>query len=140
MEVEEVEEAEDEVRLGEARLQTIRIGAKLKAKMKQNLIVVVKKKIGKPLVCINFTKLNKAYPKNSFLLLMIDTLVNAKPGNEMMSFLNAYSLYKQILMHLDNQENTSFMIERWIYCYKVMPFVVKNVRATYKLLVNKMFN
>lgn len=43
------------------------------------------------------------------------------------------------MMHLDDQENMSFMTGRRIYCYKVMPFRLKNARVTYQWLVNYMF-
>lgn len=57
----------------------------------------------------------------------------------MMSFLDAFSGYNQILMHYSGQEKTLFMTNRGTYYYKVMPFTLKNVRATYQQLVNRMF-
>ena len=59
-------------------------------------VVVVKKKNGKWRVCIDFTNLNKACPKDSYPLLKIDQLVDTTAGNEQMSFLDAYSSYNQI--------------------------------------------
>jgi hypothetical protein len=47
--------------------------------------------------------------------------------------------YNQILMYPENREKTAFITDRGLYCYKVMPFGLKNVRATYQQLVNKMF-
>ena len=38
-----------------------------------------------------------------------------------------------------NQENTSFVTSQGLFCYKVMPFRLKNVGATYQRLINKMF-
>ena len=43
-------------------------------------------------------------------------------------------------MHPDEQEKTSFVIKRGIFYYKVTPFGLKNVGATYQWLVNKMFS
>jgi len=67
-------------------------------------------------------------------------LVDAMAGHEMLSFMDAFSGYNQILMHPDNQEKTSFITERGIFCYKVMPFGLKNAGETYQCLVNKMFH
>ncbi|XP_024010359.1 uncharacterized protein LOC112085380 [Eutrema salsugineum] len=101
--------------------------------------VVVKKKNGKWRICVDFTDLNKACPKDSFPLPHIDRLVEATAGNELLSFMDAFSGYNQILMHPDDREKTSFITDRGIYCYKVMPFGLKNAGATYQRLVNRMF-
>ena len=66
-------------------------------------------------------------------------LVDATAGHELLSFMDAFSGYNQILMHPDDQEKTAFITERGIFCYKVMPFGLKNAGATYQRLVNKMF-
>ena len=102
-------------------------------------VVVMRKKNGKWKVCIDFTNLNKACPKDSFPLLYIDMLVDATADHELLSFMDAFSCYNQILMHPDDQENTVFITERGIFCYKVMPFGLKNANVTYQRLVNEMF-
>ncbi|KAI5317410.1 hypothetical protein L3X38_037117 [Prunus dulcis] len=53
--------------------------------------------------------------------------------------MDAYSGYNQIMMHEDDKAKTFFIIERGTYCYKVMPFGLKNAGATYQRLVNKIF-
>ncbi|KAL5840569.1 hypothetical protein ACOSQ4_013177 [Xanthoceras sorbifolium] len=102
-------------------------------------VVVVKKKNGKWRVCIDFTDLNKACPKDSFPLPHIDMMVDATADHELLSFMDAFSGYHQILIHPDDQEKTSFITECGIFCYKVMLFGLKNTGATYQRLVNKMF-
>lgn len=102
-------------------------------------MVVIRKKNGKWRVCIDFTDLNKSCPKDPFPMPHIDKLVNATAGHQLMSFMDAFSGYNQILMHPEDQEKTSFMTSRGIYCYKVMPFGLKNVGSTYQRLVNMMF-
>ena len=59
-------------------------------------IVVVKKKNGKWRVCLDFTNLNKACPKDSFPKPQIDQLVDATARHPRMSFLNAFQGYHQI--------------------------------------------
>ena len=43
-------------------------------------------------------------------------------------------------MDEDDQEKTSFVTNQGLYCYKVMPFGLKNAGATYQRLVNRMFS
>ena len=53
--------------------------------------------------------------------------------------MDAFSGYNQIRMHEADQEKTSFVTSQGLFCYKVMPFGLKNAGATYQRLVNKMF-
>jgi len=102
-------------------------------------VVLVKKSNNKWRMCVDFTDLNKACPKDSFPLPRIDLLVNSTSGHQLLSFMDAFSGYNQIQMAEVNQEKTSFITNRGLYCYKVMPFGLKNAGATYQRLVNKMF-
>ena len=101
--------------------------------------VVVKKKTGKWRVCVDFTDLNRAYPKDSFLMPRIDQLVDATIGHPRMSFLDAFQGYHQIPLALDDQEKTAFVTPVGNYHYKVMPFGLKNARSTYQQMMTKMF-
>ena len=56
-------------------------------------VVVVPKKGGKWRVCVDYTDLNDAYPKDSFSLPRIDQIVDASSGHRMLSFLDAFSGY-----------------------------------------------
>ena len=99
----------------------------------------MRNKNGKWKVCIDFIDLNKACLKDSFPLPHIDMLVDATAGHELLSFMDAFSGYNQILMQLDDQDKIAFIIERGIFYYKVMPFGLKDAGTTYQRLVNKMF-
>ena len=101
--------------------------------------VVVKKKNGKWRVCVDFTDLNKACPKDPFPLSRIDQLVDATVGHPWMSFLDAFQGYHQIPLALDNQEKTSFVTPIGNYHYKVVPFGLKNAESTYQRMMTKMF-
>ena len=69
----------------------------------------------------------------------IDQLVDSTVGHKLLSFMDAFSRYNQILMNEDDQEKTSFVTSQGLYCYKVMSFDLKNTGATYQRLVNHMF-
>jgi hypothetical protein len=101
--------------------------------------VVVKKKNGKWRVCVDFTNLNQACPKDPFPLPKIDQLVDAIAGHDRMSFLDAFQGYHQIALSAEDREKTAFITPLGIYCYKVMPFGLKNAGATYQRMVTKMF-
>ena len=90
-------------------------------------------------MCVGYTDLNRACPKDSFPLSKIDQLIDSTAGNKLLSFMNAFSGYNQIIIHPSDQKKTSFITGQSLYCYKVMPFRLKNASATYQRMVNKMF-
>ena len=94
-------------------------------------VVLVPKKDGKFRVCVDFRDLNKASPKDAFPYPHIDMLVDSTVGHSMLSFMDGFSRYNQIMMALEDIVKTFFITERCTYCYRVMPFGLKNVGATY---------
>ena len=102
-------------------------------------VVMVKKANGKWRMCVDFTDLNKACPKDSYLLPHIDLLMDSTAGHQLLSFMDAFSRYNQIRLDETDQEKTSFVTSQGLFCYKVMPFKLKNAEATYQRFVNKMF-
>ena len=100
---------------------------------------MVKKANGKWQMCMDFTDLNRACPKDSYLLPQIDTLVDSTARHELLSFMDAFSRYNKIKMNEDDQERTSFVTSQGLFYYKVMPFRLKNAGETYQRLMNKMF-
>ncbi|RVW99982.1 Transposon Ty3-I Gag-Pol polyprotein [Vitis vinifera] len=70
-------------------------------------VVVVPKKEGKWRVCVDYTNLNNACPKDSFPLPRIDQIVDSTSGQGMLSFLDAFSGYHQIPMSPDDEEKNS---------------------------------
>ena len=90
--------------------------------------------------CVDFTNLNQACPKDSFSLPRICRLVKSTTRHELLTFMDAFSRYNQICISKEVQDKTTFITSQGFYCYKMMPFRLKNARATYQRLVNQMFN
>ncbi|XP_027173140.1 uncharacterized protein LOC113772850 [Coffea eugenioides] len=101
--------------------------------------VMVKKDTGAWRMCVDFTDLNKACPKDCYPLPKVDTLVDSAMGYEVLCFLDAFKGYHQIGMSPEDQEKTAFYTDRDTYCYATMPFGLKNAGATYQRLVNQAF-
>uniref|UniRef100_A0A2N9F878 Uncharacterized protein n=1 Tax=Fagus sylvatica TaxID=28930 RepID=A0A2N9F878_FAGSY len=78
-------------------------------------VVMVKKANGKWQMCVDFTYLNKACPKNSFPLPRIDQLVDSIAGHKLLTFMDAFSGYNQIVMDEADQEKTSFITSRGLF-------------------------
>ena len=84
--------------------------------------------------------MNKANPKDDFPLPHIDMLVDSTVGHSMLSFMDGFSRYNQILMALEDMEMNSFITEWGTYCYRVMPFGLKNAEATYQRAAIALFH
>jgi len=72
-------------------------------------VVMVKKANGNWRMCIDFTDLNNAYPKDSFPLPRIDQLVDSTSGHKLLTFMDAFSGYNQTQMAEGDQEKTAFI-------------------------------
>jgi len=83
-------------------------------------------------MCVDFRDLNKACPKDDFLLPYRDVLVDNTASSALMSFMDGFSGYNHIKMALNDMTKTTFTIEWGIYCYTMMPFGLKNASATYQ--------
>ncbi|GAU30269.1 hypothetical protein TSUD_384900 [Trifolium subterraneum] len=103
-------------------------------------VVLVKKSNGKWRMCVDYTDLNRACPKDAYPLPNIDKLVDNSSGFKLLSFMDAYSGYNQIKMAEIDKKKTVFMTETGNYYYNVMPFGLKNAGATYQRMMNKVFH
>ena len=81
---------------------------------------------------MDFMDLNKACPKDSYLLPNINHLVDNVSGFGMLSFKDVFIGYNQLKMHPDDEDETTFIINEGVYYYRVMPFGLKIVGVTYK--------
>lgn len=83
--------------------------------------------------------LSDVCPNDSFHLPKIDQIVDSMSTNVMLSFLDVFSDYHQILMFCPNQEKTTFITPHGLYCYNIIPFGLTNIGATYQRLMKKIF-
>jgi len=103
-------------------------------------VVLVKKANGKWRMCVDYTDLNKACPRDAYPLPNIDRLVDGATVNKVLSFLDAYSGYNQIPMAASDMNKTAFITDDANYFYRVMPFGLKNAGAIYQRLMDKVFS
>lgn len=64
---------------------------------------------------MDFTDLDKACPKDSFLLPQINQLVDSIVESLLYNFYDAFSGYNQIKIHLDDQKKISFNTDKGLY-------------------------
>jgi hypothetical protein len=95
---------------------------------------MVQKKSGKWRMCIDFTSLNKACPKDNFPLPRIDKIVDSAAGCEVMSLLDCFSGYHQIYMKEEDKTSTSFITPFGTYFFIRMPEGLKNAGSTFSRL------
>ncbi|GKE26311.1 reverse transcriptase domain-containing protein [Tanacetum coccineum] len=91
-------------------------------------------------MCGDFKHINKACPKDCYPLPEIDWKVESLSGFRQKCFLDAYKGYHQIQMAEGDGDKTTFFTGKGVFCYWKIPFGLKNTRATYQRLVDKVFN
>jgi hypothetical protein len=101
-----------------------------------NPVIVPKKNTKVRRVCVDYTSLNKHCPKDPFSLPRIDQIIDATAGCVRLSFLDVYSGYNQIKLKKKDEEKTTFITPYGVFCYQVMPFGIKNARATYQRMMH----
>jgi hypothetical protein len=107
-----------------------------------NLVLVEKKKDEPAIVkiwrmCVDYTNLNKACPKDPFPLPRINQVIDSIARCELLSFVDAYSGFHQIPLYQPDKIKTSFITLYGAYCYLTMPFGLRNAGATYQRCMQK---
>jgi hypothetical protein len=100
-------------------------------------LVVVPKANGSGRLCVDFTSLNKACPKDPYSLARIDQIVDSTIGCDLLCFLDAFSGYHQIKLAREDEDKIAFITPCGVYCYVCMPFGLKNAGATFQRLMRK---
>jgi hypothetical protein len=98
--------------------------------------VVVSKANRKLPMCIDYTNLNKACPKDPYPLPRIDQIVDSTSGCDLLSFIDAYSGFHQIKMAKADWKHTAFVTVGGLYCYVVMPYGLLNALPTFARAMN----
>jgi hypothetical protein len=104
-----------------------------------NPVLVHKKNSNEWRMCVDYTDLNKHYPKDPFGLPRIDQVIDSTAGCDLLCFLDCYSGYHQIAIKEEDQEQTAFITPFGAYCYTTMSFGLKNVNATYQRAIQACF-
>jgi hypothetical protein len=99
--------------------------------------VMMKEANGKWRMCIDFTDLNKACPKDEFPLPRIDSLVDAATTSELMSLLDCYSGYHQIWMKKEDEPKASFITPSGTYRYLQMLEGLKKDGGSFSRMTTK---
>eukprot|EP00253_Pinus_taeda_P007765 PITA_07765 len=102
-------------------------------------MVPVRKKNGDIRICIDFRNLNRASLKGNFPLPSMERILQSVAGSELMSFLDGFSGYNQVLVHPDDQLKTTFRTKWGTYAYQKMPFGLINAGETFQRAMNIAF-
>lgn len=90
-------------------------------------VVMIRKK-NKYKIYSDLMELTEAYSKDCFPLPWIDQVVHSIVVDEFFSFMVAFSIYK-IPMYPLNMEKISLVTNHGLYCFRFVPFELKNDKA-----------
>jgi hypothetical protein len=114
----------DRVKSAEAKVQKLldtRIIREVQYPVWVSNVVTVLKKNGNMRMCIDFTELNKACPKEPNPLPRIDIIIDQADGCEMLSLLDCFSGYHQVWMRREDEAKTGFTSPFGIFCFVRRP-------------------
>jgi hypothetical protein len=105
-------------------------------------IVPVEKNTGKIRICVYFRNLNRATPKDEYLMPVAKLLIDSASGNKMISFLDGNASYNQIFMAKEDMSKTAFWSPGFVGLFEwvVMTFGLKNAGAMYQRAMNLIFH
>ena len=105
-------------------------------------IVPVMKKNGKLRVYVDFRDLNVSTPKDMYVMPIANMLVDYTTNNELLSFMDGFFGYNQILIVVDDISKTAFRCPGSLGMFEwlIMPFGLKNASSTYQRAMNSIFH
>jgi hypothetical protein len=95
-------------------------------------LVPVRKKSGEIRLCVDFRNLNRASDKDNYLVPPMEQILQQVSSSEILSLLDGFSGYNQVLMSPPEQLKTTFRIPWGTYAYRTMPFGLINAGATFQ--------
>ena len=95
-------------------------------------IVPITKNQGTIRVCVDCRDLNRAYPKHNYRTPFIDHIIDDCASSEPFSFMDGFSRYNQIEISPNDQHKTTFIFPWGTFAYRKLPFLLKNVGATFQ--------
>ncbi|GKE06677.1 hypothetical protein Tco_1398695 [Tanacetum coccineum] len=101
--------------------------------------MVVKKDNRKWKLHVDFTNVNKVCIREPHPIPAAEQKAKGLHKYHLKCFLDAYKWYHQIPIADEDEEKTTFFTREGVFCYKRLPFSLKNVGATYQRLIDKVF-
>lgn len=102
--------------------------------------MIVPKKNGKCLICVDYQELNKATQKDHFSLSFIDQVLDSLAVKQYFSFLYRFTDYTQIRIALEDQDKATFTCPWGTFSYRVLPFGLCDAPATFQREVLGIFS
>ena len=102
-------------------------------------LVVVRKKNGDIRLCIDFCNLNQLSLKDNYPLPNMEHLLQRVTGARMMSMLDGFSGYNQVLLKREDQLKTTFTTPWGTFMYLRMSFGLMNAGATFQRAMDYAF-
>eukprot|EP00253_Pinus_taeda_P025855 PITA_25855 len=102
-------------------------------------LVVVPKKNGKWIICVDYRELNKETQKDHFPFPFIDQVLDTLAGKKFFSFLDGFNGYNQIQIAPEDQDKTTFTCPWETFAYRVLTFGLCNAPATFQRAIPRIF-
>jgi len=99
-------------------------------------LVVVRKKDGSYLCCVDYRALNSVTRKDAYPLPRIDSCLNSLASAKCFSTSDLRSLYHQIMANPLDSDKTAFICQKGIFRFRKMPFGLCNAGANFQRLMD----
>lgn len=85
-------------------------------------------------MCVDFTSLNKDFPKESYPLPETKQKIESFGGRKGKLFLVAYKGYHQVQMAKEDEDKIAFHTEKGTFCYRKLTFRLRKRRGNVPLV------